>query len=448
MASLARRGGRPPRGRSLLLGAAFALAVAPSCRPGPAEQPQAARADGLTASGASSANAVPKGPVDGARNDFFAPEKIAALPAAERDRWRAYLAVSEQKSAADRATMDVELRALAQAKMKPAPFSKAFRVDERMTDDWFVTEEARRFADNILSFQTPSGGWSKHVDYSAAPRQKGQSYYSENDNWSYIATIDNDSTTEQLHFLARIHRAHAEERYRDAFVKGVEYLMAAQFPSGCWPQVFPLQGGYHDAATYNDDAIINVLRLLGEVAAGEVSFAPDELRQRARAGVDLGIDCVVKSQQVVKDKLAVWAQQHDPLTLAPVSARSYELVGLSGRESASTTLYLMSVPSPDASIVRAVHAAVDWFKAHEIFGYEYQGYELRRVEGAGPLWARLYEIGTDRPIFSNRDGVKRYEWNELVDRRRGYQWFTRAPAAVLTQYDAWAGTHARVDANR
>lgn len=382
------------------------------------------------------------GPVDGTRTDFFAPERLALLPAAERAAWKAYLVLSQEKSATDRAFMDAELRAIAQVKMKPAPFSKAFRVDWRMTDDWFRSDEASRLADHLLSFQTPSGGWSKHVDYSGAPRQPGQSYYSESDSWQYIATIDNDSTTEQLRYLGRIHRASPDARYRDAFAKGIGYLLQAQFPSGCWPQVFPLQGGYHDAATYNDDAIVNVLRLLGEVAAGEYPFVASELRQSAGAGVELGVGCIVKSQLSMGDKLAVWAQQHDPLTLVPVSARSYELVGLSGRESAGVTLYLMSLPSPGPGVVRGVHAAVDWFKAHEIFGYEYDSYELRRVEGAGPLWARLYELGTDKPIFSNRDGIKRYQWEELGDRRRGYQWFTKAPAAVLAAFAAWASAHA------
>ena len=71
----------------------------------------------------------------------------------------------------------------------------------------------------------------------------------------------------------------------------------------------------------------------------------------------------------------------------------------------------------------------------------YEGYELRARPGAGPLWARLSEIGTDRPIFSNRDGVLLYDFDKLTDRRRGYGWFTVAPAETLRRYDVWAGAH-------
>jgi PelA/Pel-15E family pectate lyase len=35
----------------------------------------------------------------------------------------------------------------------------------------------------------------------------------------------------------------------------VRYLLAAQFPNGGWPQVWPLEGGYHDAVTFNDNAV-------------------------------------------------------------------------------------------------------------------------------------------------------------------------------------------------
>jgi len=104
---------------------------------------------------------------------------------------------------------------------------------------------------------------------------------------------------------------------------------------------------------------------------------------------------------------------------------------------------LMSLANPDPAIVEAVHAAVAWFQAHSIQGYSYDDQELKKVDGAAPLWARLYEIGTDRPIFSNRDGKKRYDWNELTDRRKGYAWYSQEPAKVIASYPAWAASHPR-----
>jgi hypothetical protein len=64
---------------------------------------------------------------------------------------------------------------------------------------------------------------------------------------------------------------------------------------------------------------------------------------------------------------------------------------------------------------------------------------LIQPEGGGPIWARFYQIGTNRPIFSNRDRVILYDWHEVDDeRRRGYAWYRTAPAGMLREYERWA----------
>ena len=43
---------------------------------------------------------------------------------------------------------------------------------------------------------------------------------------------------------------------------------------------------------------------------------------------------------------------------------------------------------------------------------------------APPLWARFYEIETNRPFFCGRDGVKKYDIAEIeAERRNGYAWY-------------------------
>jgi PelA/Pel-15E family pectate lyase len=126
------------------------------------------------------------------------------------------------------------------------------------------------------------------------------------------------------------------------------------------------------------------------------------------------------------------------LTLEVIGARSYELAGLSGRESAAIMTYLMSLPNPSPRIVEAIHAAASYFERTKIHGYEY-GFEtgLREKPGAGPIWARLREVETNRPIFANRDGVKLYDWNRLTDRRTGYAWYGTEPGSALAKYAKW-----------
>ncbi|HEU0301057.1 MAG TPA: pectate lyase, partial [Longimicrobium sp.] len=319
----------------------------------------------------------------------------------------------------------------------PAPAGRGFAVEDSMDAAWFRTGAARRLADVLVSYQTPSGGWSKRIEFTR-PRQPGESFSAE-ENWSWIGTLDNGATTEQLHFLARAALAHGEPRHRASFARGIEYLLAAQQPGGCWPQVYPLAGGYHDAATFNDDATVHALRLL-RAAGGEYrELAPEGLRGRAAAAVERGIGCILATQVVVDGKKTVWGAQHDPLGLAPVRARAYEHASLSGRESAAILDFLMEVRDPPPAVVQAVHAGAAWFREAAIMGYDYapRG-ELMAREGGGPLWARFHEIGTNRPIFSDRDGVVRYALAEIgEERRRGYLWYTDEPATTLRRYDRW-----------
>jgi PelA/Pel-15E family pectate lyase len=361
------------------------------------------------------------------------------------DAWNDYKTASAQHAAADKAVVDSELKAIGQGAMTPAPYTAAdFKIDATMTDAWFASPAAAAMADAVLSYQTPTGGWSKHIDYTAGPRKPGQSFFGESASWDYVATIDNGATTTEIQFLARANQARSSSRYRAGVERGLGYLLLAQQPTGCWPQVYPLMGGYHDAATYNDDAIVHVASLLRDVSKGGVyAFVSPDLVSRVATALARGVDCIVASQVVVAGTKTAWPQQCDPVTLAPAIGRSYELPGISGQESAGVVSFLMTLTGPDARAVAAVHTAADWFKLTAIYGYVYDDTSVRAQAGAGPLWARIAEIGTNRAIFANRDGVKLYDFDQLTDRRTGYSWFGTAPATTLKTYATWSASHPR-----
>lgn len=383
-----------------------------------------------------------QGSRDAAPGEGTIAARLGEVPAGERARWEDYLANSRQLAARDRQVMAAELASIGATRMRRAQYaSAAFDGGEGRPAAWFTTAEARRLADNLLTYQTPSGGWSKRVAYDSA-RAPGQSWYSESDGWSYIPTIDNGATTSQLWYLGRIDAAQPDARYRAAFLRGLDYLLTAQYPTGCWPQVFPLQGSYHDAATFNDDAATNVLTLLDAVTAVQFPFVGEEMVLRAARASALGLECLLKSQVGVGGRRTVWGQQHDPITLQPVGARSYELRSLSGRESAGIMTYLMSLRAPDARVAAAIHAAAAYFNATAVRGVRYDYQQGATADpGAGPIWARMTEIGTNRPIFANRDGVVLYDWNQLTDRRTGYAWYGTEPGSALKKYEKWRRAH-------
>ena len=60
-------------------------------------------------------------------------------------------------------------------------------------------------------------------------------------------------------------------------------------------------------------------------------------------------------------------------------------------------------------------------------------------QNAPPLWARTYEVGTDRPIFASRDGVKVYSLAEVDrERRTGSGWYGSWPRQLIeNEFPAW-----------
>ena len=60
-----------------------------------------------------------------------------------------------------------------------------------------------------------------------------------------------------------------------------------------------------------------------------------------------------------------------------------------------------------------------------------------------PLWARFYEIGTNRPMFVGRDGVIRERLADIEHERRvGYSYLGSWPRELLeVRYPAWKAHH-------
>ena len=62
--------------------------------------------------------------------------------------------------------------------------------------------------------------------------------------------------------------------------------------------------------------------------------------------------------------------------------------------------------------------------------------------GAGPLWARFYQIGTNLPLFGDRDQTIHDTLTEIsTERRNGYDWYRTNPQKVLDRYAEWNTAH-------
>jgi PelA/Pel-15E family pectate lyase len=337
----------------------------------------------------------------------------------------------------------------------PAPLHTlvSWRNAMRQLDAWYGSVEAVRIADNLLLYQRDVGGWDKNIDMALALGPKDRAaLVQEKSDLAAHSTIDNDATYTQMRYLAKVYTATKEARFAASFRRGFEYLLKAQYSNGGWPQFYPLRNGYWSHITYNDDAMTGVMETLRAVAARrpEYAFLTDDERARAKAAIEKGVECILKTQVTQEGKLTVWCAQHDEVTLAPAKARAYELPSLSGSESVGVVQFLMGIEHPSPEVVKAVESAVAWFRASKLTGIRVEqkaapgtpkGYDNTVVADASapPLWARFYELGTNRPIFCGRDSVVKYTMAEIeYERRNGYRWYVDRPAKLLdVDYPGW-----------
>ena len=319
----------------------------------------------------------------------------------------------------------------------------------RQPADWYGTAEARAVADCVLQFQTGSGGWPKNVDMTRPPTAEFLASIAADHR---APTIDNNATHTQLRFLALVIAATpaAKPAYREAFARGFDYLLLAQYPNGGWPQFFPLIAGYYTHITYNDDAMAGVLEVLRDAAAGRApyGFVDQPRRTRAATAVAKGTDCILRTQIRQGGKRTAWCAQHDETTLEPAWARNFEPPSLSGNESVGLVRFLMGIEQPSPGEVAAIEGAVAWFRAVKISGLRLDstpgadGKKDRHAvadPAAAPLWARFYELGTNRPIDIGRDRVIRYDYNAIErERRTGYSYLGTWPERLLEkEYPLW-----------
>lgn len=302
--------------------------------------------------------------------------------------------------------------------------------------EWFGGKEARGILANVLSHQGMTGGWPKNTD-TAGSRYRGKVE-------DLKATFDNGATTDELRFLARVYGSTKNDEALRGFEKGLKYVLGAQYFNGGWPQFDPPGKGYHRHITYNDGSMVRIMEFLREVATGkDFDFVDEGERAGCAWAFEQGVACILKCQVQVAGKLTVWCAQHDEVDFRPRPARAYELVSLSGSESVGIVCLLMSLEKPSPEVREAVEGAVIWFEGARIGGIRVEKVDGDRVvlkdEKAPDLWARFYDIETNKPIFCDRDGIPKESLKEIGDERRnGYAWYGNWPSKILEkEFPAW-----------
>lgn len=332
---------------------------------------------------------------------------------------------------------------------KPIKELKWLSVATDMPDEWYGSEESVRVAENVLLYQRNIGGWPKNTAFHwPLTDEEKAKIKSEKDIQDAI--FDNGATTTEIRFLAKMYGKTKNKSYQTAVENGLRFILKAQYENGGWPMFYPLRKGYYTHITFNDDAHYRLLKLLKEINDCKLLFAfitDSDLLTQSKNAWQKGIDIILKTQIVVDGKPTVWCAQHDENTFLPAKARAYELPSFSGAESVGLLEILMEIENPSPEIIRAIRGGVEWLDAHRLKNTRWdtfinsEGKKDRRIVTdpvAGDLWARFYDLETELPYVSDRDGIKKSTLEEIgYERRNGYSWYTDAPAKLFKKYPQW-----------
>jgi len=316
----------------------------------------------------------------------------------------------------------------------------------------FSAQVKDTLAEKILVYQLPNGGWGKQLNDKSVvnynlPLDKNLLKKIKETGDDH-ATIDNNATSREINALIKAYKTTKNTEYLKSAEKGIQYLLLMQYKNGGFPQYYPNSAIYRKQITYNDNAMINALTVLYNVAEGKNDFdsVDSKLKEKSKIAVQKGIECILKTQVLQKGIPTIWADQYNEITLQPDKARAFEPISLATGESVGIVRFLMMQPvTPE--IEKSIKSAVNWFKQNKIEGYSYNvskvnGKAVRKLaeDKNSVIWARFYDINTNKPLFGDRDGSVKYNYNEVSEERRnGYSWFGDFADKLITkEFPKWA----------
>ena len=283
---------------------------------------------------------------------------------------------------------------------------KLFLRAWRATGERRYLKDAHAVGEALRRTQSRCGGWWYVAPVTDVPARRPPR-----------ATFDDNTSQEAISFLLELNDAVKDEKLSECLTGALEFLDRSRYPNGGWPQVWPRAKKYHAYLTFNDAAINDCIRVALE--------AYDRLGKKKYLEIALKGGEFIRLSQLPEGG---WAQQYD-LDLKPAWARAFEPPGVCSAVTARNirTLLRLYERTGRKRFLEPIGKAVSF---------------LKKVRLPSGLWARLYELGTLKPIYGDRDGKIHYTLREISEeRRKGYAWESEfgIPGAIRAYERALAG---------
>ncbi len=275
-------------------------------------------------------------------------------------------------------------------------------------------------ADNIVALQNEDGGFCLLPDNIDLTQDNLASKLG---SLKDDSSLENGSTVAQLRYLAKYITENKpdDDRYKNAFFKGLDFLLNNQRANGGWCMEPASAKGFNGNTEIGNKVTTEVLTLLQDIAVlnnqnfvfvrKSVDISP------IKSALEKGNNFIVSSQLSENGTKSGWATQvKDDNTVT--MGRTYERESVSSFTTKDVVDYLMSVHNPSAQMIDAVTSAVAWLKEVKIEDKELQivndtsmnnGFDVYLVDGAG-TWASNYVYdeasNSYRPLYSDVDPDK------------------------------------------
>ncbi|MDO4757970.1 MAG: pectate lyase [Rikenellaceae bacterium] len=312
------------------------------------------------------------------------------------------------------------------------------------TGDEYYYEQAQRVANTLIWGQLPCGGWNYVFDFAGENSLKD--WYStvgkagwrleEFQHYYGNATFDDGGTMEAATFLLRMYVEKNDPTYRPALEKVINLCLESQYPSGGWPQRYPLcydhpfqgRADYSSFITLNDDVAPGIIDFLTQCYQ---SLGIQNLKEPIMRAMYL----MITLQQGAP--YAGWADQYTVEDLKPAHARSYEPRAVNTGTTGSMIRLMMDYYklTGDSRFLTGIPLALEFLEG--------QGLDAETIERAGfatknrgprvpgfLIAARFIDPETGEPQFVHREGSNVYNGRYFCDQN---------PEGTIAHYNSFTG---------
>ena len=264
----------------------------------------------------------------------------------------------------------------------------------RITKNKYFLHAAENAANALILGQNELGGWDHKIFFD---RPKGRT-----------VSFDDNQTQTAISFLMALDQEIDRPTLTKTVEKALDMMLESQLDNGGWPHKYPWQGNYHDYATFNDQGINDCIRVMLEASSYYEKEDIDKSLQKV--GRFLMISQLPPPQPG-------WAQQYNEF-LQPAWARTFEPPSVCPSASVHNINSLIDLfeHTGQNKFLEPIPDAVRWLK------------DSRLPNGK---WGRFLEIGTNKPLYYDRDRIRVESVEELsLERSTGYGYETDIQGAL------------------